>query len=189
MRLRGAVGVEDQLEQAGTVAQVDEDQPAVIAAAVNPAGDTDLAGSVGGAQVAAPAVAVAVGSRQMHQAATSRSTRRARSTVSSVPERRSRSTHGLALDDGEEAGAEPLGLLQLPLQRAAGELHLRRQPGNARRCERLEGVGARGLEGDIEIDRRCRERLRVRGEHDPLDPGGPADAGVGGPPSCSTRPS
>ncbi len=38
----GALRVEDQLHETGTVAQVDEDQAAVVAAAVHPAGDTGL---------------------------------------------------------------------------------------------------------------------------------------------------
>ncbi len=37
MRVGGSVGVKDQLEDAAAVAEVDEDQPAVIAAAVDPA--------------------------------------------------------------------------------------------------------------------------------------------------------
>ena len=38
-RLAGVVGVEDELDEPGAVAQVDEDQAAVVAAAVDPAGD------------------------------------------------------------------------------------------------------------------------------------------------------
>ena len=40
VRLGGRLRVEDELDEAGAVAQVDEDQPAVVAAAVHPAGDT-----------------------------------------------------------------------------------------------------------------------------------------------------
>jgi hypothetical protein len=36
------VGVEDELQETGPVAQVDEDQPAVVAPAVNPAGHADI---------------------------------------------------------------------------------------------------------------------------------------------------
>ena len=39
VRLGGGLGVEDELHEPGAVAQVDEDQPAVVAAAVDPAGD------------------------------------------------------------------------------------------------------------------------------------------------------
>ncbi len=57
------VGVEHELDDPGAVAQVDEDQPAVVAAAVDPAGDARLrAGPLGG-QLAAPAVPVGVRAR------------------------------------------------------------------------------------------------------------------------------
>ena len=42
VRLGRGLGVEDELQQAGAVAQVDEDQAAVVAAAVHPAGHADL---------------------------------------------------------------------------------------------------------------------------------------------------
>src|SRR5205085_6824494 len=55
--------VEDELDEAAAVAQVDEDQPAVVAAAVHPAGDADVAAGVTEREVAGPAVAEAVGAR------------------------------------------------------------------------------------------------------------------------------
>jgi hypothetical protein len=69
-------GMEDQLHEAGAVAQVDEDEPAVVAAAVHPAGEPDVAARVAGAQVAAPGVAVAVGARRLLHRTGPRSTSR-----------------------------------------------------------------------------------------------------------------
>ena len=90
VRRAGALGVEHELQQPRAVAQVDEDQAAVVAAAVYPTGDADLAARVGGAQLAAPAIAVAVRCGRGLHAATSRSTSAERATVSSVPARMSR---------------------------------------------------------------------------------------------------
>ena len=42
VRLGGGLGVEDELHEARAVAQVDEDQPAVVAPAVHPAGDAHV---------------------------------------------------------------------------------------------------------------------------------------------------
>ena len=44
--LGGALGVDDELELAGVVAQVDEDEAAVVAARVDPAGDGDALADV-----------------------------------------------------------------------------------------------------------------------------------------------
>ena len=60
-RLARLVGVEDELDEPGAVAQVDEDEPAVVAAAVDPAGDPDLGADAVGQHLAAPGVAVVVG--------------------------------------------------------------------------------------------------------------------------------
>src|SRR5439155_12401 len=59
----GAVGVEDELDDPGAVAQVDEDQPAVIAAAMDPAGDPRLRIDPIGQDLAAPGVPVFVGAQ------------------------------------------------------------------------------------------------------------------------------
>jgi hypothetical protein len=58
--------VEDELDEPRAVAQVDEDQPAVVAAAVDPARDADLLADARGVELAAPGVAVAVGARRPH---------------------------------------------------------------------------------------------------------------------------
>ena len=51
------LGVDDELDLAGVIAEVDEDEPAVVAAGVGPAGDGDAAARVVGAQLAAHDVA------------------------------------------------------------------------------------------------------------------------------------
>ena len=51
------LGVEDELHLAGVVAEVDEDEPAVVAARVGPARDRDAAARVVGPQLAAHDVA------------------------------------------------------------------------------------------------------------------------------------
>ena len=58
--LARGVRVEDELDQAGAVAQVDEDQAAVVAAAVDPAGDPRLGVDPVAEHLAAPGVAVGV---------------------------------------------------------------------------------------------------------------------------------
>ena len=55
--------MDDELHEPGAVAQVDEDQPAVVAAAMDPAGHPHRVADARGAQVAGPGVAVAVGCR------------------------------------------------------------------------------------------------------------------------------
>ena len=52
VRLRRLRRVEDELHEAAAVAQVDEDQAAVVAPAVHPAGEAHLAAHVGGAELA-----------------------------------------------------------------------------------------------------------------------------------------
>jgi len=51
--LGGVFGVEDDLDDAGGIAEVNEDEPAVIAAAVDPAGEGDLLAGVLGSEFAA----------------------------------------------------------------------------------------------------------------------------------------
>src|SRR4051812_27528987 len=52
--------MEDELEDAGAVAQVDEDQPAVVAAPVHPAGHPGLVANAVAEHLATPGVAEAV---------------------------------------------------------------------------------------------------------------------------------
>src|SRR5689334_20933023 len=65
------LGMEDQLDETAAVAQVDEDQAAVIATAVNPAGDAQLLTDVVLADLAAPDRPVAVRARRLSHAGSS----------------------------------------------------------------------------------------------------------------------
>ena len=67
VRLRRVLGVEDELQDAGAVAQVDEHQAAVVAAAVDPAGHADGVADARGVELAGPRVAVGVGPRRSHR--------------------------------------------------------------------------------------------------------------------------
>src|SRR6476469_5368549 len=69
--MRLVLRVEDQLQQAAAVAQVDEDQAAVVAAAVNPAGNSQLLADVVLAHIAGPDRAVTVRARLMSHAGSS----------------------------------------------------------------------------------------------------------------------
>src|SRR5262249_24316463 len=66
VRLRRVLRVKDQLQEPAAVAQVDEDQPAMVAAAVHPAGDADAIADARGPELAGPGVAVGVGARRPH---------------------------------------------------------------------------------------------------------------------------
>jgi hypothetical protein len=67
VRIRGGLGMEDELQEPGAVAQVDEDQAAVVTTAVHPAGHAHGRVDVARAQLAAPGVAVRVGPRWPHK--------------------------------------------------------------------------------------------------------------------------
>ena len=82
-RIGGALGVDHELHLPGEVAQVDEDEPAVVAARVGPAGELDALAGIGGAERAARRVAPAA-----HEASFSRSSSACTSTSCS-PRRRS----------------------------------------------------------------------------------------------------
>ncbi len=65
MRGGGVLGMEHELDDSRPVADVDEDQTAVVAAAVHPPGDARLRVRTVGGQLAAPGVAVAVRTRRV----------------------------------------------------------------------------------------------------------------------------
>src|SRR3954454_6003602 len=67
-RVAGGLRVDDELHDAGAVAQVDEDQAAVVAAAVHPSGQAHLGAAAVGAQLPAPRVAVDVRLRRLPHA-------------------------------------------------------------------------------------------------------------------------
>ena len=192
--------MEDELDDAGAVAQVDEDQPAVVAAAVDPAGDPDLGVDPVGQHLAAPGVAVLVRSQRRRGRAHPRqsfialrpvrwrrSRLRCRSTGRGLRRSRppaarrvfmSRSwVDAVGLEDQDVAGADPVGVLELALEAAAGEVDLGRQPGVAQ----LDGERHRPLalaESSAiatKASRPGRRLLLVERQQDPLDPGRPAD--------------
>src|SRR3989440_125769 len=66
VRLRGLLRAEHELEQTRSIPQVDEDQAAVVAPAVHPAGHARLAVHVVGSQRARPGAAVVVLARGLH---------------------------------------------------------------------------------------------------------------------------
>src|SRR5688500_14536831 len=61
--LLAAVGVEDELHEPGAIAQVYEDQAAMIAPAVHPARDPDIGVDPVRKHLTAPGVAIAVGAQ------------------------------------------------------------------------------------------------------------------------------
>ena len=126
--------VEDELDDARAVAQVDEDQAAVVAAAVDPAGDADLAADVARRAGRRPRRR---GSRWRAASRITGAAPRLRSTAATMPSASSPvgtswrvsvswSTEPSSRSDGHEARAGARGLLELALDRAPGELHLRR---------------------------------------------------------------
>ena len=122
----------------GAVAQVDEDQPAVVAAAVHPAGDAHGLAPARRPQLAAPGVAVArwprggLTSGPCADAAVHRPCRG--STVLLLARLHVLERRALVAEDGNVAGAGAVGLLELALERAAGELESgRAAPRGARR--------------------------------------------------------
>jgi hypothetical protein len=64
--LGAALGMEDDLKDSRAIAQIDEDQSAVIAAPMNPASDARLATDLVGSQITTPTVAVLVWLRLTH---------------------------------------------------------------------------------------------------------------------------
>ena len=63
-QLGAVLRMKDELDDPGAVAQVDEDQAAVVTAVVDPARDARLGAGACGVEVAGPAVAVRVGARR-----------------------------------------------------------------------------------------------------------------------------
>ncbi len=181
VRLGRVLGMEDELKDARAVAHVDEDQPAVVAPAVHPAGHARLGVGAVGRQLAAPDVAVFVRPRRvLHSCASG-----AQNLGDHVGE------SGVVLiarlhvlqpgrtvlaDDRHVAGADPVGVPELALQRPAGELELRLEPGAARLNRQLERR-ARALaiaDRDVQVDELGRGRELARRQQYPLDPRRPA---------------
>ena len=197
--LAGVVGMEDELDDAGAVAQVDEDQPAVVAAAVDPAGDPDLGVDPVAEHLAAPGVAVAVGAaapgsrsrarlprdlaRPGSPASTGRCSPLAMSRSCAVPSASRISTRRAPIRSA---------CLSWPLSAAPGEVELGREPGVAQLASPAPAPAAAGSSSATAMKtsrpaaasapRPSASRIRSI-------PAAQPTAGVGGPPSCSIRPS
>ena len=185
-RLGRVLRVDHELRDPGAVAEVDEDEAAVVAAARGPAGERLARADVLLAELAAHDVAPG------H--ADSLPTTSARASGSSAcPGRRSTAPSG-ADDDGRR-GAEAGRLGQLALQRAAGVVGVdgeRRARAARRACARPRCRGAPsssakktsivgGVGGDARILHRDAAAARARRRS--------RRPGVGGPPISSTSPS
>ena len=156
-RLRRRLGVEDELQDAAAVAQVDEDQAAVVAAAVHPARDAHLVADARARRARRPR---------------RRGTRWRAAGASDLHASADEVHDGVGLDgpllaglhvlqrgalvaeDRDEAGAGPVGLLELALQRAPGELE-------PRGVARPAGVGGQAVGGRAAA-RPSRRRRRGR---------------------------
>ena len=191
VRLGGRLGVEDELDDARAVAQVDEDQAAVVAAAVDPAGDADGLADARGVELAGPGVAVGVGARRPHRPSPDVVHHRVGLHRPLLARLHVLERRPLVAEDGNVAGARAVGLLELALQRAPAEFESRRVAGAAGVGGEAEGGRAvLGLGvGDVEVDGRRRDRRRGEASSIRSTPAAQPMPGVGGPPICSISPS
>ena len=100
----------------------------------------------------------------------------------------------LVADDRHVARAERVRVAELAFQRAPAEIHLRGEAGRAGLAEQREGDAARVGVGSLERDEQLDRGWRAGGCASPASrirsiPAAQPIPGVGGPPSCSTRPS
>ena len=65
VRLRRGIGVKNELDDAGSIAQVDEDQTSVIAAPMHPARNSGRGAGALGGELAGPRVTVGVRPRRL----------------------------------------------------------------------------------------------------------------------------
>ena len=164
-RLAAGVRVEDELDDARAVAQVDEDQAAVVAAAVHPAGDT-RAGVPAWPSRSSPHQASRkwLGRGGLHSAwrpLSTPATTPARSDLlllalnpcRAAPSRRGRGSQRI----GHRARS---ACFIWPLTERPGQVELRRQPGAAGLGRQREGVGALGR---LATRRTGRSRARAAG--------------------------
>ena len=177
--------VKYELEDSRAIAQVDEDDAAVVAATVNPARDAYRAALVLGPQLAAPGVAVSVRAQRLHASSRMRRstacTTAAVSIVSCCPLAHVLQRGLRAVDDRDVARTRSIGLRELASQRAACELHLRGKAcrtGLAKHLECLPPLrGVAECDEEVELGLRSRVRLLARREQHALDSRRPADAG------------
>ena len=175
--------MEDELDDAGAVAQVDEDQAAVVAAAVDPAGD--------------PRLGVDPVAEHLRRTRC-RGTRSARSggrlahdsppghlvdKVAGVGRPLLAGRHvaqlrrAVGLEDQDARGADPVGVFELALEAAPGQVDLGREPGVAQLDRQRHRPLAAGPASAIatKASRPAASLLLVQRQQDPLDPGRPAD--------------
>ena len=183
------LGVEHELHDPRAVAQVDEDQPAVVAAAVHPAGDARLgAGAVGG-RARRTRVAVAVRARRRASRRPAPPAGSSGSHRSSVERRAARRT---AMSLSVATPFSPtIATYRAPSRSACLSWPLSERPASSScACEPRAARLAGQLERRAALHRcRCAPARRTgrpssgarrcspRGEQHPLDPGRPADAG------------
>ena len=115
-----ALGVDHELHDARVVAEVDEDEAAVVSAARDPAGHGELLPDVIGADLAGIQVAPGV-----HPEILSTSSSSGRRDVGAA---RLADRCLAAVHDHGPARAEPAGLGELSLDRPAGVVHVRPEP-------------------------------------------------------------
>ncbi len=190
------VGVEDELDDAGAVAQVDEDQAAVVAAAVDPAGDPRLGVDAVAEHLAAPGVAVPVRAQGRERSLIRLSLRPGSaspvSTARCSPLSMSRSC--------AEPSASRMTTRRAPIRSACLSWPLRPRPARSTSAESpalrssLASASARralavvgGGDEDVAPRRRPPLRRAPAGSARSRPPSRPP--GVGRPPSCSIRPS
>ena len=131
--------MEDELDDAGAVAQVDEDQAAVVAAAVDPAGDPRLGVDPVGQHLRRTRCRGSAFARRAAVASLTLLLRVISSTsVAGIDRRAARRvsmSRSWALPSAsrmsDAAGADPVGVLELALEAAAGEVDLGREAGVA----------------------------------------------------------
>ena len=177
VRVGRGLGVEHELHESRAVAQVDEDQPAVVAAAVHPAGDARLRcrparrsarrTTCRGSGSVAVACFTTAGSRAGSSGSRRRPTARAARRTPCSCSATSLRPPTIATYRAPIRSA----CLSWPLQRAPGELQLRREPGAARLArERERGRARRRSSAAPRTGRRARRRTALAGrQQHPLD--------------------
>ena len=165
---RASARVHHELHDARAVAQVDEDEAAVVAPAADPARERQLAARVLGARLAAQHVPIGAHCSAhaplhvVHDIAE-------RDLGLSVPDDATRAVAGAA--DRDDPRAQALGVPQLALEAAAGEVGLAGEAARARLLEQRVQLGRAAvvLAGDEPVDdgaaaalRRRRPRARAR---------------------------
>ena len=191
--------MEDQLDHARAVAQVDEDQAAVVAAAVDPSGDPRLRLDAIAEHLAAPGVAVAVGA-QRREACRGALIHPSRSRRSELLDQIGRVYLALLAAESScrEAapspsasrmtrvrGADPVRMLQLALEAPPAEVELGRDPAlrsspasaSARARWPSSAAATESVSRAAVAPRRSSSARRIRSI-----PAAQPTAGVGGPP-------